>query len=148
MIVLVASALFWVTQHRYSVLLLWVAALGGGVLNTVLKLVFDRPRPQVFEWRAHYAGLSSFPSGHATLSMVAYITLAYLIIRLAPTLWMRLLALSVAGVVVLLIGLSRLYLGVHYPSDVLAGYAVGFVWANFCALGVEGMRRFRDHKPR
>ena len=147
MVVLVASAFLWLTRHRLSVLLLLVATLGAGLLNSALKIAFDRPRPQLFEWRTPHVGLASFPSGHAMTSMVVYGTLAYLVTRLEPTPLMRRLTWAFVAIVIFLIGLSRLYLGVHYPSDVIAGFVMGFVWATFCASGIEVIRYFRDRKP-
>lgn len=147
MVVAVGSTFLWVTRHHYSAALLWVAMVGAGVINAALKNTFDRPRPQLFEWRTDYVGLSSFPSGHAMTSMVVYATLAYLVVRLEPSRRLRRLTLGVAAAVVLLIGLTRLYLGVHYPSDVLAGYVAGLAWATVCALGIEAVRYFRSRKP-
>lgn len=147
MTVAISSVFLWVTRHRYSVALLWVALLGSGLITRTLKTIFDRPRPDVFPWQAHYVDHGSFPSGHATTSMVVYLTLAYLVGRLADTRRLRALTLLVAAVLIALIGLSRLYLGVHYPSDVIAGYAVGFAWATFCALGIEAVRYFRGRRP-
>lgn len=148
MIVLVASAFLWVHRNRYSVALLWTAFVGGGILNGALKMAFDRPRPRLFEWGVDYAGQSSFPSGHSMTAMVVYATLAYLLARLEPSRGMRRLTLLVAAFLVLVVGLSRLYLGVHYPSDVLAGYVVGLAWATFCVLGIEAVRYFRHREPR
>jgi undecaprenyl-diphosphatase len=145
-ILLVATAFLWATRHRYSVLLLWVAVAGGEILNTTLKSVFDRPRPRLFPWLTH-ASFSSFPSGHAMTAVVVYVTLAYLVARLEPSRRMRRLTFAVTALLVLGIGLSRMYLGVHYPSDVLAGYAAGFAWATFCALGMEAVRHFRARQP-
>lgn len=142
-LVLVSSLLLWLTRNRHLAVILWVASIGGLLINTALKLAFDRPRPQVFEWRIDYAGLSSFPSGHATIAMVVYVALAYVIARLEPTPGLRRVTFAIFGVLVLLIGLSRLYLGVHYPSDVAAGFVVGFAWAVFSALAVEAIRHAR-----
>jgi len=146
MMVLVSTAFLWMSKHRYSVLMLWVALLGGEALNGLLKRAFDRPRPNLFQWKTT-ASLSSFPSGHAMTSVIVYVTLAYLIARLEPSRAMRRLTLGFAAVLVLGIGWSRLYLGVHYPSDVLAGYAAGFAWSTFCALGIETVRHFRHRDP-
>jgi undecaprenyl-diphosphatase len=143
----VASVLLWISRHRYSVLLLWVAVVGATLLNTVMKAVYDRPRPSVFPWRTPYAEAASFPSGHSTTAVAAYATLAYLVARLSPTRRLKWATIGVAVVVILLIGLSRVYLGVHYPSDVLAGFLSGFVWAVFCALGIEVLRYFRRREP-
>ena len=147
MILLIASAFFWATRHHYSVLLLWVGMIGGAILNLQLKSEFGRPRPHLFPWRTTQVGHSSFPSGHAMTAVVLYATLAYLIGRLEPTRLQRRLTLLITVLVILLIGVSRLYLGVHYPSDVLAGFVVGVAWATVCALGVEALRYFRPRQP-
>lgn len=147
MVVLVASAFLWQSRHHYSAGLLWVAVLGSGFVNSALKLSFNRPRPNVFPWRTEHVGLTSFPSGHAMTSMVAYGTLAFLIARLAPTAWQRRVVWILAAVVIVLVGLSRLYLGVHYPSDVVAGFVVGGAWAVVCGLGMEAVRYFRTRRP-
>jgi undecaprenyl-diphosphatase len=83
----------------------------------------------------------SFPSGHALTSAAVYGTLAFLVVRAGRTRRMRRATLAGAGLLILGIGLSRLYLGVHYPSDVIAGYLAGFAWATWCVLGVEALRR-------
>jgi undecaprenyl-diphosphatase len=147
LVAMVASALLWTSEHRYSVVLLWVAIAGGAVLNLMLKAGFDRPRPDVFVWRVQYAGQSSFPSGHATLAMVFYWTLAYLVSRLERPRLLRTLTWTAALGLVVLIGASRIYLGVHYPSDVVAGFVIGFVWATICAAGIEVIRYFRHRDP-
>ena len=155
-ITLVAGTLLWLLGRRAYATLLGVAVGGAWLIYPVLKMVFDRPRPQLFEWRAHYAGASSYPSGHATMAIVLLTVLAYIVHRLSDRLWIDVTAALVAGIGVLLIGLSRLYLGVHYPSDVLAGYTIGFAWTVFCALAVEALRhqhggggrtRERDRAP-
>lgn len=147
MVVLVGSLFLWITRHRYSAGLLWVAAGGSSIVSSTLKFTFDRPRPQLFEWRTDYAGLSSFPSGHATTAMVVYATLAYLVMRIEPSRRLRRLTLLVALLVILAVGVTRVYLGVHYPSDVIAGYLAGSVWATVCVLGIEALKYFRDRKP-
>jgi undecaprenyl-diphosphatase len=147
MLVLIASVFLWTTRHRYSAVLLWVALLGGALLNSLLKSLFDRPRPDLFEWRTPYAGHSSFPSGHSMTAMTVYATLAYLIVRLEPSRRVRRLTLGVFALVVLMVGVSRLYLGVHYPSDVLAGFLAGFVWASFAAFSIEVIRYFAAGRP-
>ena len=145
-VLLVSTAFLWATRHRYSVLLLWVAVVGGEILNSTLKSVFDRPRPRLFPWLTH-ASFSSFPSGHSMTAVIVYVTLAYLVARLEPSKAMRRLTFAVTAVLVLGVGLSRMYLGVHYPSDVLAGYLAGGAWATFCALGMEAVRHFRVREP-
>ena len=143
-ITVIAGTLLWLLGRRAYAALLGVAVGGALVISPVLKLIFDRPRPRLFEWRVHYEGLSaSYPSGHATLSTVLLVALAYVVHRLAHRRWISMVASALAALGILLIGLSRMYLGVHYPSDVLAGVTIGFAWAVFCALTVEALRRRR-----
>jgi len=156
MVVLVASLFLWVAEHRWSVVLLQLSMLGVTVLNVALKSAFNRPRPNVFPWVVDNVKLASFPSGHAMTAAVVYLTVAYLVMRLTPRRALRNLTLASAILLVVLIGLSRIYLGVHYPTDVLAGWIAGFVWATFCALGIEMIRHRRrargmpdvGHRPR
>lgn len=143
-----ATVWLWRSRHRYSVLLLWLSLAGGGILSGVLKTTFDRPRPPSLDWDRELLGwplafptTPAFPSGHAVFAVVIYGTLAYLVARLGATRRTRRFTLAVAAVLILLIGSSRVYLGVHYPSDVLAGYLAGFVWATSCACGIEVVRR-------
>ncbi len=147
MVVLVSSAFLWTSKHRYSVALLWVAMIGSGIISSALKAFYDRPRPDVFPWRVPYAGEASFPSGHSMTAMVGYATLAYLIARLETSKALRRLTFGVAAVVIAAIGLSRMYVGVHWPSDVLGGFAMGLAWSAFVALGIEAIRYFRTRHP-
>jgi undecaprenyl-diphosphatase len=141
MIVIIAALFLTATQHRFSAFLLLVASAGGLILNTILKSSFDRPRPRLFEWLTNPGG-SSFPSGHAMGSAIVYFTVAYLIARLEKRRWMRALTIITSLLLVLLISVSRLYLGVHYPSDVIAGMIIGLAWAGFCLAGLEAVRVF------
>jgi undecaprenyl-diphosphatase len=144
-LVTVVSAVLLLLLGRRAYAALLVLAVGGAaIINPILKSIFGRERPQVFEWvTPHGSASPAYPSGHALMSMVTLVTLAFIVQRLATRRWIRIAAMLVAGALVLLIGLSRLYLGVHYPSDVIAGYVIGFVWAVFCALAVEGFARLR-----
>ena len=138
--VIVGSVLALFGHRAYALLI--VLALGGGwTLSPLLKELFGRDRPDVVEWRVPHAGMESFPSGHSMMGMVLYITLAYIIHRIGGRAWVSTLAILLAAVLVTLIGITRVYLGVHYPTDVLAGFAVGFAWAIFCAAGVEMLRK-------
>ena len=143
----VASLILWHTRHRYSAALLWIALIGGIALNVVLKSIFNRARPDLFEWRTPHAGQSSYPSGHSMGAMVVYATLMYLVSRLEPSRLIRVLTVLLFSGIILSVGISRMYLGVHYPSDVLGGYLVGFAWASTCALGIEAVRYFRARRP-
>jgi undecaprenyl-diphosphatase len=141
MVVAVAALFLALTEHRYSAFLLLFATAGGIALNGVLKLVFHRPRPQIIAWGMHVT-TSSFPSGHAMSAMIVYATIAFLAARLEKRRWERWLTLIVASGIIMLIALSRLYLGVHYPSDVVAGLIIGLAWAGFCLAGLEAVRVF------
>ena len=140
MIVVVAALFLTLTQHKYSAILLLVATGGGLVLNGVLKLGFNRPRPEIFVHSVQTVS-SSFPSGHAMSSAIVYGTVAYLAARLHRRRWARWLVMTFALVVIVLISLSRMYLGVHYPSDVVAGVIIGLAWAAFCMATLEAIQR-------
>jgi undecaprenyl-diphosphatase len=136
MIVGVTTAFLWHTEHKHSARMLLAATAGSILLNNVLKLYFNRARPDVFEWQTHAAS-SSFPSGHAMSATVVYGTVAYLLARLQRHAWSRTITLVAAVVMIALICLTRLYLGVHYPSDVLAGIIIGLAWSGFCMATLE-----------
>ena len=124
----------------------WAAALvvvsvgGGSLLSTALKLAFDRPRPDLVP-HAVLVGSASFPSGHAMLAAVTYLTLGGLLMRVQSRLSAKIYVLSLALLLTVLIGISRIYLGVHWPTDVLAGWSGGAAWALFCWLGAVFLQR-------
>lgn len=109
------------------------AVMAGAVLlawlsSDITKMLFDRPRPDLVPHGAYvYSG--SFPSGHSTLATATYLTLAMLVASLEPRRRTKALAYGLAGIVLVGVGLSRVYLGVHWPSDVLAGWCLGSAWA-------------------
>jgi undecaprenyl-diphosphatase len=133
LILLVATvAGFLLTKGRRAATLLLLAGSGGAMLlSWGLKALFARARPDVVE---HLVGVysPSFPSGHALLSASIYLTLGALLAREFPQAAPRRYCMTVAVTLTLLIGLSRIYLGVHWPSDVLAGWCIGAVWAWGC----------------
>ena len=136
MIVAVAAMFLWHTEHKHSARLLLASVAGNILLNGMLKLYFARPRPAVFEWQTNAAS-SSFPSGHAMSATVTYATVAYLVMRLQKHHWSRVLTGTTAVIFIVLISTTRLYLGVHYPSDVIAGMVIGLAWAAFCMATLE-----------
>jgi undecaprenyl-diphosphatase len=146
MIVLVASVFLWSTRHHWSVYILIVGMVGGKILNTVLKAAFDRNRPSVVEWLYDVTS-PSFPSGHAMGAFITYGTVAYLVGRLSPTRRLRHLTWIIATITILGIGISRMYLGVHYPSDVIAGFLAGLAWLAFVASSVTALRFFAPRRP-
>lgn len=126
----VAGYLF--LAHKPGVASLMLLAVGGGIaLNNLLKIVFARKRPNVVISSARVF-TTSFPSGHATLSAIAYLTIGALLSRASPSAAVSLYLMVVAVFLTVLIGCSRIYLGVHYPTDVLAGWCIGAAWAIFC----------------
>lgn len=147
MVVTISGMFLWLTNHRYSALLLLISSAGGILLNNLLKAGFSRPRPQVVEWGTTVVS-SSFPSGHAMSAAVVYGTVAYLAARLQSRRLHRTTTLLLAGVLIILISISRLYLGVHYPSDVTAGVIIGLAWAGFCMATLEAIQLFaRNRAP-
>src|SRR4051794_4737969 len=141
---LVLAAVFlWRGWHR-GVLLIVVTMAGAGLLDTLLKLAFGRTRPApVFDYPLPQA--LSFPSGHAFFSASFLGGFAVLISGRIRSPVLRILLWLVALGLILLIGFSRIFLGVHYPSDVLAGYAVAVIWVTAVAIGdrVASRRRSR-----
>ncbi len=145
-VVLVGSAFLWLTRHRHSAYLLLASFFGAWALNDLLKDVFERPRPDVVPHLATFATWS-FPSGHAMSSMAAYGAIALLIARLERSRAARLATWLVAALVILVIGASRIYLGVHYLSDILGGYAAGLAWVAFAAAGMSALQFFGRRAP-
>jgi undecaprenyl-diphosphatase len=109
----------------------FVASSGGWILNWALKQAFDRPRPELVPHLRDVMS-SSFPSGHALTSAAVYLTLGTLLMRLAQGRLAKIYCIAVAMLATLLVGASRVYLGVHYPTDVLAGWLIGLSWALVC----------------
>jgi undecaprenyl-diphosphatase len=114
-----------------TALFVFVASVGGWILNSFLKDFFQRPRPEVVPHLRDVMS-QSFPSGHALTSAVVYLTLGALLMRISDRPATRYYWIGVAMFATVLIGLSRLYLGVHYPTDVLAGWIIGLCWALVC----------------
>jgi undecaprenyl-diphosphatase len=127
-------------RQKKAFLLVLVAVTGGQTLSTILKLIFDRPRPTLVP-NAPEVFTTSFPSGHAMLSAVTYLTLAALLARIEPRRMIRHYFMAAGVLVSLLVGISRVALGVHWPTDVLAGWCVGAAWATLCATAADWLAR-------
>jgi undecaprenyl-diphosphatase len=132
-------------QVAWAVLLA-LAVVGGIALNNCLKFVFARPRPRFV---SHTTRLytTSFPSGHATLAAIAYLTLAALLAQSHHSSVFGGCMIVLATVVTVMVGLSRVYLGVHYPSDILAGWCIGVAWALMCWATVIWLHLPNADKP-
>ena len=128
-------------SRRYGAAVLVLAAtLGGLLVSHLLKDLYDRPRPELVPHLTPVS-TSSFPSGHAMLSAVVYLTLGALLARLVERWWVKLYVIVAALGLTGLVGFSRVYLGVHYPTDVLAGWAAGLSWAILCWLAARYLQR-------
>jgi undecaprenyl-diphosphatase len=134
-------AIFLAMERKYRVLVLvLVASIGGLLLSTLLKHVVQRERPSVVP-HLSITMSSSFPSGHSILSAVVYLTLGVLLARTVKSTSTRVFIIVVASFLAILVGLSRIFLGVHYPTDVLAGWMAGLVWAVLCLLVAKALQR-------
>lgn len=121
----VSVVLLWLWRRYYYILPLFIAVVGSEAFTYLGKLAFHRPRPEMAVYAEHSF---SFPSGHAAIAVAFYGFLSYLLIRFTPS-WRRKVNLFFTGILMILaIGLSRIYLGVHYLSDVWSGYLVGVIW--------------------
>ena len=120
-----------VDKKRAAALLVFASVGGGALLSTLLKFTIDRARPDLVPHLAE-VHTASFPSGHAMLSAVVYLTLGALLSRVEGQARVKIYVLTVAIFLTVVIGLSRVYLGVHWPTDVLAGWCAGASWAIFC----------------
>lgn len=128
-LLILASSIFLVISDKVkTALFVTFATLSGVALSSLLKLGFDRPRPDLIPHLTHVYS-ASFPSGHAMVSALVYMTLGALLAREVSGFWSKIFVMSVAISLTGLVGLSRLYLGVHWPSDVVAGWAAGATWA-------------------
>jgi undecaprenyl-diphosphatase len=142
-LVLTVWVFLWLTRHRVSATLLLIAVAGGALLNVLLKDLVDRPRPLVVEAVADVMTLS-FPSGHSMSAFTAYASVAYLVGRLEPSRVLRWTTWGLASLLILGVGTSRVYLGVHYPTDVVGGYLGGLAWLGFVISGLTAVRYFSN----
>ena len=134
------------TKNRHAALLVMVAVLGGMLLSTLLKAGFDRARPDlVMHTTTVYS--ASFPSGHAMMSAVVYLTLGALLAATQQSTRLKLYILGLCAFLTLIVGVSRVYLGVHWPTDVLAGWALGASWAMACWSVMVWLQRRGDVEP-
>jgi undecaprenyl-diphosphatase len=135
----VVSYLFLIGRRDAAWVML-VAVIGGVALNSLLKLGFNRPRPDLVAPTARIF-TPSFPSGHAALSAITYLTIAALLGRTTPSRRLRLYVMCLAIILTFMVGVSRVYLGVHYPTDVLAGWCIGAAWALICWVAMTRLQQ-------
>lgn len=138
--VLLALGLLLSLRRWSAALVLLVGAVGGVEISQGLKYMFLRERPDLV-YRAVEASNPSYPSGHAMLSAVVFLTLGTLAARFSTKRRVKVMAIGSAVLVSLLVGMSRIYLGVHWTSDVLAGWSMGAAWAMACWLAAWAWER-------
>lgn len=130
----------WLNAQRGAALLVLVSAAGGVLISNLLKALFERPRPDLVRHIVEVSS-ASFPSGHAMLSATVYLTLGAICAQVLAPSRLRLYPLLIGVGFALLVGVSRLVLGVHWPTDVLAGWCVGAAWAFSCSAAAEHLQR-------
>lgn len=124
----------YLNKHRRGAIIFTITTIGASLLLASLKIAFRRARPEPF-FDTILPASYSFPSGHSLASFCFYGALAAIITVRIEKFWLKILVWLAATILILLIGISRIYLGVHYPSDVLAGFAVGLIWVITIAVG-------------
>jgi undecaprenyl-diphosphatase len=128
---------FLALQTRYrTALFVAITASSGELVSAVMKQAFNRPRPTVVP-HLRDVFTTSFPSGHAMESAIVYLTLGAILMRVTESRLTKLYCLGMAVLLTLLVGISRVYIGVHYPTDVIGGWIIGFVWASICWIAAE-----------
>ncbi|MEP9376523.1 phosphatase PAP2 family protein [Aquabacter sp. CN5-332] len=131
---------------RLTAFMVFVSVAGGTVLSSALKWGIARPRPDLVP-HGMEVYTSSFPSGHSTMSAVVYLTLGALLARAQPQQRVKVFLLVLAAAVTVIVGISRVYLGVHWPTDVLGGWALGAAWACLCWLALLWLQMRGEVEP-
>jgi undecaprenyl-diphosphatase len=146
-LVVVSVVGFLLLQQRYrTALFIFLTSTTGEIIGYGMKQVFMRARPTVVV-QLRQAFETSFPSGHAMESAIVYLTLGTLLMRIAERRLTKIYCLGMAMLLTFLVGVSRVYLGVHYPTDVLGGWIVGMVWASICWLAAQHYEVGRRNRP-
>lgn len=147
--VFAASGFLVMRRQYHAAVLLLVAAVGAYFVAAGLKGVFDRPRPSMVTPFSFHTGTRSFPSGHSVMAAAVYLTLGALLSRLVKPLVHKIYFIGMAALLACLVGLSRIYLGMHHPTDVVAGWIIGAYWAGFCwEITTLMQRRGKVEPPR
>ena len=133
LLTIAACGYLWLTQRHKLALFVAVSIPAGALLNTLLKEYFTRPRPDIVP-HGTGAALSSFPSGHATMSTIVFLTLGALLSLSTENTRIKIYILFWSVFLTVIVGISRVYLGVHWPTDIIAGWIAGGTWAVLCLL--------------
>lgn len=145
LILLFAVVYLAMSGRRGTALFVAISVLGGEILSTIFKAVFQRTRPAFIDSERVLS--ASFPSGHAALSAVVYLTLGTILAGSTEKLSLRIFYIGTAIFLTIVVGISRLYLGVHYPTDVLAGWALGIAWALLMGVAYRVWEIRHPQKP-
>lgn len=146
-LITVAAAIYLLVIRRTGHAVYLLSAVGSGiVLSNAFKLGFDRPRPDLVPHDS-IVYMSSFPSGHTLMAAITYLTLGAILAETEPRRSMKIYLTGLAVVITLLVGVSRVYLGVHWPSDVLAGWLAGAGWALMFWVFSRYLKAHRLLKP-
>lgn len=140
MMTLFTAGFLLLSGKRGAALFVLVSIAGAALMSFAIKAGIERPRPELFP-HGTPVYTASFPSGHATGAAATYLTLGALLARFQQRRRLKVYLMSVAAILTVLIGLSRLYLGVHWPSDVVAGWTLGASWALLCWLVAGQLQR-------
>lgn len=140
-LLILCAVIYLILEKRYRIALFALLSVAGGLLvSTLLKNLFDRPRPDLISHDS-LVYTASFPSGHSMMAAVVYLTLAVLLMQAQRRWRTKSFLLTAALLLTALVGVSRVYLGVHWPTDVLAGWTAGAAWAALCWLAARWLQR-------
>jgi len=145
-VTLAVAGLLWFQSRPRSAGILLLAIIGGQIFSHVSKAIFDRPRPDLVP-HGTLVTSASFPSGHSMMAAVVWLTLAAMVTRVQPDRVLRLYITALAIAVTLAVGFSRVWLGVHWPTDVVAGWAAGAAWALICRALAEVLDPLPNQAP-
>jgi len=145
-VTLAVAGLLWFQSRPRSAGILLLAIIGGQIFSNLSKALFDRPRPDLVP-HGTLVSSASFPSGHSMMAAVVWLTLAAMVARVQPSRAVRVYLTALAIAVTLAVGFSRVWLGVHWPTDVLAGWAAGAAWALICRALAEVLDPLPDQAP-
>lgn len=139
----IAGGFLSLAGKRRLAMFLVASVTSGVVASTILKELIERARPDLVP-HGSYVYTTSFPSGHSMMAAITYLTMGALLARSQPSRRLKAYVLQLAVVLTVMVGVSRVYLGVHWPTDVMAGWTAGAVWALLCWLGARWLQRRRS----
>jgi len=145
LIVLIITGYLLLEARYVTAVIVLLSSISGEILNETLKVFFERPRPSVVT-HLRTVVTASFPSGHAMESAIIYLTLGALLMRVVEGRITKVYCMAMAMFLTLIVGVSRVFLGVHYPSDVLGGWMLGFFWAAVTFLVTQRFERTVDRE--